>query len=58
MLITLLSYIVYITSNVYNQIWLSEWSNDQPVNGTQDIGLRNLRLGVYGGIGLLFGESI
>ncbi|XP_067133640.1 multidrug resistance-associated protein 1-like [Centruroides vittatus] len=38
---------------VGSNIWLSVWSNDKPtVNGTQDIKLRDLRLGVYGAFGI------
>ncbi len=41
-----------MSSEVASNIWLSEWTND-PVssNGTQDITLRDLRLGVYGALG-------
>ena len=45
-------YLGYLATQVGSNIWLSEWSNDQPtVNGTQDLALRDLRLGVYGGLG-------
>ncbi|UYV79408.1 ABCC3 [Cordylochernes scorpioides] len=37
--------------SVGSNIWLSAWSNDKPINGTQDPELRDLRLGVYGGLG-------
>ena len=37
---------------VCTNIWLSVWSGDTPVNGTSDRELLNLRLGVYGGLGV------
>ena len=40
----------FIAAQCCTNIWLSEWSQDQPVNGTQDTELTNLRLGVYGGL--------
>ncbi|GAB6029961.1 hypothetical protein CHUAL_005656 [Chamberlinius hualienensis] len=53
MMFNLLSHGCSIGSN----LWLSAWSNDKPnVNGTQDVGLRDLRLGIYGGLG--FGQAI
>uniref|UniRef100_T1JBD6 ABC-type glutathione-S-conjugate transporter n=1 Tax=Strigamia maritima TaxID=126957 RepID=T1JBD6_STRMM len=40
------------TSSVGSNIWLSFWSSDVPnTDGTQNIPLRNLRLGVYSGLG-------
>ncbi len=51
----LIFYSGYLVAQVFTNVWLSEWSNDQPVNGSQDIGLRDLRLGVYGGLGGLQG---
>ena len=41
----------FIASQSFTNIWLSWWSNDRPVNGTQDRDLLNLRLGVYGAMG-------
>ena len=50
--VTIVFYIIYVATQVGTNIWLSEWSNDQPEpDGTQDTTLRNLRLGVYGGFG-------
>eukprot|EP00914_Ancora_sagittata_P000414 GHVO01001132.1.p1 GENE.GHVO01001132.1~~GHVO01001132.1.p1 ORF type:complete len:558 (+),score=36.54 GHVO01001132.1:161-1834(+) len=47
-------YFIYLATQTGSNIWLSVWSNDPPsVNGTQDTKLRDLRLGVYGGLGLL-----
>ena len=58
----LIGYVIFsnLLSNVatiLNGLWLSEWSNDSlDVNKTNDKNLRDLRLGVYAGIGIL--ESI
>ena len=50
--VTIVFYIIYVATQVGTNIWLSEWSNDQPEpDGTQDTALRDLRLGVYGGLG-------
>jgi len=38
-------------------IWLSMWSNDKPgPNGTVDSSLRDIRLEVYGGLGVIQGK--
>ena len=51
-LISIIFYVFYVATQIATNIWLSEWSNDQPEpDGTQDTGLRDLRLGVYGGLG-------
>ena len=50
-----ISTLLIIASQCGKSIWLSMWSNDRPVNGTQDIPLRNLRLGVFGGLGIVEG---
>ena len=39
--------------SVYSDMWLGDWSKDVTVNGTYDQQERNIRLGVYGGLGLL-----
>ena len=50
--VMMLFYLVYLSAQAAGNIWLSKWSSDpSPINGSQDIPLRNLRLGVYGGIG-------
>ncbi|KAG0440557.1 hypothetical protein HPB47_016252, partial [Ixodes persulcatus] len=42
-----------------SNLWLTAWSNDPPLpDGTQDLGKRDLRLGVYGGLGLGQGLTI
>jgi len=53
-------YIAYLTAQITTNVWLSIWSNDnQLVNGTnsKDTSLRDLRLGVYGGLGIGQGQS-
>ncbi|XP_021961754.1 multidrug resistance-associated protein 1 isoform X2 [Folsomia candida] len=48
---TIVLYSVYQTFSVGSNLWLSEWSNQPVVNGTQDdVGLY---LGVYGGFGFM-----
>lgn len=50
--IAVVFYLFYLAAQVATNIWLSDWSNDKPsVNGTQDFKQRDLRLGVYGGLG-------
>ena len=45
-------------ATVGSSIWLSIWSNDSPVNGTQNVALRNMRLEVYGLFGVFQGIFI
>ena len=52
----IISYMVYTAIQVAANVWLSAWSSDRPINGTQDIPKRNLRLGVYGAFGGIQGE--
>jgi ATP-binding cassette subfamily C (CFTR/MRP) protein 1 len=51
---------LFIVSNVFQvcySLWLSEWSDDSlDPNNRNDTALRDLRLGVYAGLG--FGESL
>ena len=55
---TLLFYLLYIVSQIATNIWLSAWSSDVPLpDGSQDVEQRNLRLGVYGGLGGVQGTS-
>uniref|UniRef100_T1JBI7 ABC-type glutathione-S-conjugate transporter n=1 Tax=Strigamia maritima TaxID=126957 RepID=T1JBI7_STRMM len=50
------SYVISSAFTVGSNIWLSIWSEDPvSLDGKQDIGLRDLRLGVYGGLG--FGQA-
>ncbi|XP_013404203.1 multidrug resistance-associated protein 1 [Lingula anatina] len=44
-----IGYIGFVSCLIGANIWLNLWSNDQVVNGTQQ--LTDLRLGVYGGLG-------
>ncbi|XP_035695059.1 multidrug resistance-associated protein 1-like [Branchiostoma floridae] len=53
-----LLYCALNAASIYSNIWLSEWSNDQPINGTQDIAKRDLRLGVYGALGVAQGVCV
>jgi len=48
---------MYLASQVGTNVWLSLWSNDPPPynSSMEDIGLRDLRLGVYGGLGIVQG---
>lgn len=56
-LIIFVSFCVANVAQVLAGLWLSEWSNDSlDVNKTKDIELRDFRLGVYAGIGII--ESI
>jgi hypothetical protein len=56
---TILSYIVYLGSQIGTNVWLSIWSTDPPPFNTslQDTGLRDLRLGIYGGLGIVQGNT-
>lgn len=42
-----------------SNVWLTAWSNDAPMpDGSQDLAKRDLRLGVYGALGLAQGVTI
>ncbi len=45
------SHVFFMVAQIMTNIWLSEWSNDMPVNGTYDPDRTDYRLGVYGGLG-------
>ena len=51
-----IAHTIYGASQVAANIWLSVWSNDAAINGTQNKPLSDLRLGVYGGIGVVQGR--
>lgn len=52
---TVIFYVVAYSCQMGSSMWLSIWSNDKPnPDGTQNIELRNLRLGVYGALGISF----
>ncbi|KAK2141833.1 hypothetical protein LSH36_1034g00008 [Paralvinella palmiformis] len=48
-----LLYALQSAIDLVTSFWLSAWSNDQLVNGTVDTALRDLRLGVFGSLGML-----
>ncbi|XP_014791161.1 multidrug resistance-associated protein 1 isoform X2 [Octopus bimaculoides] len=53
--VTLVTFFMVGAINIYANIWLSEWSNDALLisqNGTIDISQRDLRLSVYGVLGI------
>lgn len=63
-MMTVILFVFYNGISIYSNIWLSEWSSDLPIyrNGTNgtifkevDIPKRNMRLLVYGALGLLQG---
>ncbi|KAK2169807.1 hypothetical protein NP493_1174g00004 [Ridgeia piscesae] len=46
--------LLFVVSQTMTNIWLSMWSNDKPgPNGTVDSSLRDIRLEVYGGLGVI-----
>ena len=45
------SLVCFVASQVGTNIWLSMWTQDVIINGTQNRALTDLRLGVYGGLG-------
>ena len=51
-------YVANNAASIYSNVWLSEWSNDadNAINGTIDEKQRDMRLGVYGALGLTQGE--
>ncbi|XP_048757959.2 multidrug resistance-associated protein 1-like isoform X1 [Ostrea edulis] len=62
--VTFMFMVLYNGASIYSNVWLSEWSNDPLItrNGTNnsvikevDIPQRNLRLGVFGALGILQG---
>ena len=58
MVLVFLFYLLFLAGQAGGSIWLNLWSEDKPnMNGTQDTGLRDLRLGVYGGLGVAQGSQ-
>ena len=49
-------YILNNSAAVYANFWLSDWSNDATVNLTVATKQRDMRLGVYGALGIVQGE--
>ncbi|KFM60296.1 Canalicular multispecific organic anion transporter 1, partial [Stegodyphus mimosarum] len=57
--LVLFSFSLFQGFEIGSNVWLSFWSNDQLLaNGSQDTKLRNLRIGVYGALGLSGGLCI
>ena len=55
----LLLYVLTNIASVSSNFWLSAWSNDpRAINGTVDVKLRDMRLGVYGALGLSQGMAV
>lgn len=54
--IILVAHIGWQVCAVSANVWLSEWGNDKPMNGSEGFKQRNYRLGVYGAFG--FGEGM
>ena len=53
----ILLYTLNNAAQVGANFWLSAWADDPPpVNGTVDTAQRDLRLGVYGALGLAQGQ--
>lgn len=50
-ILLLISASLFITAYVCTNIWLSRWSMDPVVNGTQDVSQSKYRIGVYAGLG-------
>lgn len=53
--ISLLLFLTHHLVSLFSNYWLSLWTDDPVVNGTQPH--RMMRLGVYGGLGLSQGEE-
>ncbi|MEQ2199189.1 hypothetical protein XENOCAPTIV_027031, partial [Xenoophorus captivus] len=53
--ISLLLFLAHHLVSLFANYWLSLWTDDPVVNGTQPY--RLMRLGVYGGLGLTQGKS-
>ncbi|XP_041672661.1 multidrug resistance-associated protein 1 isoform X2 [Cheilinus undulatus] len=54
--ISLLLFIVHHTVSLFSNYWLSLWTDDEVINGTQPN--RLMRLGVYGSLGLSQGVAV
>lgn len=54
--ISLLLFLTHHGLSLFSNYWLSLWTDDPVVNGTQPS--RMMRLGVYGGLGLSQGEEV
>lgn len=56
--VIMLLYVLNNAASVYANFWLSAWSNDVYLNITDVRSQRDLRLGVYGALGLAQGNSV
>ncbi|XP_055876896.1 multidrug resistance-associated protein 1-like isoform X2 [Biomphalaria glabrata] len=57
--VILFFYVLYHSASIYSNIWLSEWSNDaRNPNISSDTANRDMRLGVYGALGIIQGVLI
>lgn len=54
-IISLLLFLTHHLLSLFSNYWLSLWTDDPVINGTQPN--RSMRLGVYGGLGLSQGEG-
>lgn len=54
--ISLLLFLAHHGLSLFSNYWLSLWTDDPVINGTQPS--RMMRLGVYGGLGLSQGEEV
>ncbi|ESN92614.1 hypothetical protein HELRODRAFT_95925 [Helobdella robusta] len=50
-IVLVISFVFFVIFNCCTNIWLSKWSNDPVINGTQDRELTKVRLGVYAALG-------
>ncbi|KAL8585023.1 hypothetical protein ACOMHN_043659 [Nucella lapillus] len=54
-----LFYVLYNAASIYSNVWLSEWSDDaRTPNATHSSAHRDMRLGVYGALGVLQGVFV
>ncbi|CAL1297856.1 unnamed protein product [Larinioides sclopetarius] len=54
----MLGFAAYKCFEIGSNVWLSQWSSDEPLpDGSQNVPLRNMRMGIYGLLGLGQGIS-
>ncbi len=51
-------YLLYVVTQVLTSVWLSKWSDDPILNGTEGRQQTSIRLGVYGGFGAIQGKLL
>ncbi|GBN64865.1 hypothetical protein AVEN_45662-1 [Araneus ventricosus] len=55
----MLGFTAFKSFEIGSNVWLSQWSSDAPLpDGSQNIPLRNIRIGIYGLLGLGQGKCI